>query len=289
MLKIGDFSRLAQVTVRALRLYDELGLLKPARTDPLTDYRYYTLDQLPRLNRILALKESGFALEEIKAVLDGGLPAAQRWELLAAKQAEREREGREAQTRLARGEARLRQIRQEGALPDYEVVLKRVEAVTVVSARATVPALADMPAYRERQYRAAYDWLAANDLQPLEPEMAIYHNAGYVEQDIDMELAVPAPRAALRRPPPAAAHMAVRELPAVETMACVVHQGDIWEVGQPIMALYTWLSQHGLASAGPYRELHLYWRELEVPAEGLRNVAIEMQLPVTALNAAPPG
>jgi DNA-binding transcriptional MerR regulator len=283
MLKIGDFSRLAQVTIRALRLYDELGLLKPARTDPVSDYRYYTLDQLPRLNRILALKESGFALDEIKAVLDGGLSTDQLWELLAAKQADIEREVQMAQSRLARVEARLRQIRQEGALPAYEVVLKRVEAITVVSARRMVPALADMPAYRERQYREVYDWLKVNDLQPLEPEMAIYHNPGYVEQDIDMELAVPAPRAALRRPPPSASPLVVRELPEVTTMACVVHHGDIWDVGQPITALYTWLSQHGLASAGPYRELHLFWRELEIPAESLRDVALEVQLPVAAL------
>ncbi|MBL8058574.1 MAG: MerR family transcriptional regulator [Anaerolineales bacterium] len=282
MLKIGDFSRLAQVTVRALRLYDELDLLKPARIDPATDYRYYTLEQLPRLNRILALKESGFALDEIRAVLEGGLSPDQLWELLAVKQAEIEREVQTAQSRLARVEARLRQIRQEGALPAYEVVVKRVEPV-VVASRRVVPALADMPTYRERQYREIYDWLAANALEPLEPEMAIYHSAGYVEQDIDMELAVPAPRAALRRPAPAAAHMTVRELPGVETMACVVHQGDIWDVGQPITALYTWLSQHGLTSAGPYRELHLYWRELTAAPEALCDITLEMQVPAAAL------
>lgn len=58
--KIGDFSQLGQVSVRTLRLYDELNLIKPAETDKWTGYRYYTLDQLPRLNRILALKDLGF-------------------------------------------------------------------------------------------------------------------------------------------------------------------------------------------------------------------------------------
>ncbi|MEJ2047981.1 MAG: MerR family DNA-binding transcriptional regulator, partial [Dehalococcoidia bacterium] len=47
MLKIGDFSRLSRVTVKALRYYDEIGLLKPVEVDRFTGYRYYSLDQLP--------------------------------------------------------------------------------------------------------------------------------------------------------------------------------------------------------------------------------------------------
>jgi DNA-binding transcriptional MerR regulator len=65
MLKIGHFSKLSHVTVKALRLYDQLGLLKPSHVDHFTGYRYYLADQLPRLNRILAFKDLGFSLEQI--------------------------------------------------------------------------------------------------------------------------------------------------------------------------------------------------------------------------------
>jgi DNA-binding transcriptional MerR regulator len=68
MLKIGEFAWLGQVTVETLRHYDRLGLLKPARLDRFTDYRYYALDQLPRLNRILALKGLGLTLEQIARI-----------------------------------------------------------------------------------------------------------------------------------------------------------------------------------------------------------------------------
>lgn len=61
MFKISDFSRLSLVSAKALRYYDELGLLKPARVDESTGYRYYAASQLPRLNRILALKDPGDA------------------------------------------------------------------------------------------------------------------------------------------------------------------------------------------------------------------------------------
>jgi len=74
MLRIGEFSRLARVSVKALRLYDRLGLLKPVRTDELTGYRHYSSEQLPRLNAILALKELGFSLEQVALLLDEGAP-----------------------------------------------------------------------------------------------------------------------------------------------------------------------------------------------------------------------
>ena len=62
MLKIGEFSKLSRVSVRMLRHYDEIGLLKPAETDRFMDYRYYREDQLPIAGRIAALKDMGFSL-----------------------------------------------------------------------------------------------------------------------------------------------------------------------------------------------------------------------------------
>ncbi len=59
MFKIGDFSKLGQVSVRMLRHYDQLGLLKPDHIDTFTGYRYYAVEQLVRLNRILFFKDFG--------------------------------------------------------------------------------------------------------------------------------------------------------------------------------------------------------------------------------------
>ncbi|MBC7811584.1 MAG: MerR family DNA-binding transcriptional regulator, partial [Burkholderiales bacterium] len=61
MFKIGDFSKISQVSARMLRHYDDIDLFKPAHIDPFTGYRYYTVDQLPRLNRLLALKDLGLS------------------------------------------------------------------------------------------------------------------------------------------------------------------------------------------------------------------------------------
>src|SRR5689334_2669563 len=127
VIRIGNFARIAQVSTRTLRLYDKLGLLKPAAVDPLTDYRYYSIDQLPRLNRILALKDLGISLDQIAGVLSGNLSADQLRGRLTLKRAEVERRVAEEQAKLARIAARLHQTEQEHTLAGYAVVLKRIE------------------------------------------------------------------------------------------------------------------------------------------------------------------
>ncbi len=95
MLKIGDFSQLAQVSVRALRIYDEMGLLKPVHVDRFTGYRYYEAEQLPRLNRIIALKDLGLTLDQIAQLLKDDLSAEQLRGMLMMKQADLEQELKE--------------------------------------------------------------------------------------------------------------------------------------------------------------------------------------------------
>jgi DNA-binding transcriptional MerR regulator len=92
MFKIGEFSRLSRVSVRMLRYYDQLGLLKPSQTDSFTNYRYYSADQLPRLNRILALRDLGFSLEQIKDMLEEELSTDQLLGMLKLKRAELEQQ-----------------------------------------------------------------------------------------------------------------------------------------------------------------------------------------------------
>jgi DNA-binding transcriptional MerR regulator len=74
MIKIGDFSRLSQVPISTLRYYDEVGLLRPAAIDETSGYRFYTLEQLPLLNLILALKWLGLSLDQIAQLLAEKVP-----------------------------------------------------------------------------------------------------------------------------------------------------------------------------------------------------------------------
>ena len=140
MFKIGEFSKLSQVPAKTLRYYDQLGLFKPAKVDRFTGYRYYSASQLPRLNRILALKDLGLTLEQIGDLLEGDLTPDQIRGILRMKQSEIKQQVAEEQARLARVEQRLKQIEQEEAMPTQEVVIKHVPAQTIASVRDTVTA-----------------------------------------------------------------------------------------------------------------------------------------------------
>lgn len=139
MFKIGDFSKLSRVSIKALRLYDQLGLLKPAQVDDFTGYRYYSAEQLLRLNRILALKDLGFLLEQISQILSDPLPSAQLQGMLRLRQVELQEVIATETSRLDRVAARLKQIEQETTMSNYEVVLKPVEAMQVISIREILP------------------------------------------------------------------------------------------------------------------------------------------------------
>src|SRR5258708_15566586 len=132
ILKIGEFARVGQVSIATLRYYDQYGLLKPNALDPDTGYRYYSLDQLPRLNRILALKELDFPLEQIARLLEEDLSLEQLRGMFTLKQAQTQQLINTEQARLTRLAARIRQIEQEGKMPTYDVILKQVNPLLVV-------------------------------------------------------------------------------------------------------------------------------------------------------------
>src|SRR5262249_20222975 len=120
MLKIGEFSKLVQVSVPTLRYYDQVGLLKPVEVDRSTGYRYYSASQLPRLHRILALKGLGFSLEQIAGVLAEGLTPEQMRGMLRLRHAQISQQLTEMQSQLVEVEVRLQQIEREDAISSYD-------------------------------------------------------------------------------------------------------------------------------------------------------------------------
>src|SRR5690349_22894947 len=80
MFSIGEFARHGRVSVRMLRHYDTIGLLRPACVDPVSGYRFYQASQLAELNRLIALKELGFTLQQVQSIMAEQVSAAERSE-----------------------------------------------------------------------------------------------------------------------------------------------------------------------------------------------------------------
>lgn len=281
LLRIGDFSRLAQVSVPTLRHYDELGLLKPAEVDRFTDYRYYALEQLPRLNRILALKDLGLSLEQIKTLLQQEMPADRLRHLLADKRADIEKQLRDEQARLARVEARLRQIEHEGEpQPQFDVVMKATDTQYVAVCRSIVPHLLQMPDLRAISLSKVYDFLAEHNVHPTGVELFQYFNEGWTEDDIDMGagVALEAKQGRSLQGIGNADLVQVLQLPAIPRIASITHHGKVWDLPIVISGIHAWIGNNGYHSTGPIRELHLNWRECQIEEDD--DVVFEIQLPV---------
>jgi DNA-binding transcriptional MerR regulator len=265
MFKIGEFSRLSRVSVRMLRHYDQLGLFKPSQTDSFTNYRYYSADQLPHLNRILALRDLGFSLEQITGMLDEDLSTDQLLGMLKIKRGEVEQQMHLEQQKLAWLEVRIRQMSESPKHGAYDVILRDTESELVATYRAVA---ADDDCIQQmfdsvEMYVAQYDQARAD-----KPPFTIYYDDEYREKDVDAEVAVP-----LRYTIPENELIRVRALPQQSDVACVVHVGEYSMIYQAYNALLEWIEANHYRMVGPIREVYLRYG-----ADGL-----SFELPLTYL------
>lgn len=269
ILKIGEFARVGQVSIATLRHYDQCGLLKPNALDADTGYRYYSLDQLARLNRILALKELDFPLEQIAKLLEEALSLEQLRGMFTLKQAQTQHLINTEQARLTRIAARLRQIEQEGKMPAYEVLLKQVDPLLVASIRERIPIISE----REHLYEMLSAYLGQQGVQSSQPDLLLLHSRHELHDEgvsIDVEVAMPLSTAL-----PGNEQISIRTLPG-GLMACTVHTGDDLSLGLAYVALYRWMDDNGYRFAGPPRQMHLQRAEHMDPS----HYVTEVQFPV---------
>ena len=272
MFTIGDFARYGRVSVRMLRHYDATGLLRPARVDPASGYRSYEAGQLARLNRILALKDLGFTLEQVRVILDEQVSAEQLRGMLRLRRAELQGQIAADASRLAQVEARLRLIEMEGAMPADDIQVKPIAAVRVAELTATAASLEPVsitPVIRPL-YQELGDRLGRAGLTPAGPAIAWYEDAPDGEGVI-VHATLP-----VNADPAAGADFAIRDLPAVGRAATIVHRGSMGNVLTTIQTLARWVDANGYRSAGYPRELYL-----ECPDDENKWVT-ELQEPVTS-------
>ncbi|MFJ1768576.1 MerR family transcriptional regulator [Amycolatopsis sp. NPDC088138] len=251
MFSIGDFARHGRVSVRMLRHYDALGLLRPARVDPATGYRSYTAGQLARLNRIVALKDLGFTLEQVATLLAEEVPVERVRGMLDLRRAELAAAVAETAAKLAQVEARLRTIEDEGRAPAYDVVVKELPAMRVVELTGVAAGFAPeaigpvvRPLCAELGRR-----LPAADVTPAGRLTCYYEQCA--EDEVVVHAAIPASIG-----PGDLNGLSVADLPATRA-ATLVHRGAIDGVLPSWQAVVRWIEEHGHRSAGAQRELYL--------------------------------
>lgn len=262
MLRIGDFARLSQMSVKALRFYDEIGLLKPTFVDRTTGYRYYAPSLLSRLNQILAFKELGVSLAEIAQLLQTNLSGEQLRGTLERKRLELSRRIASEQAQLAQVDAWLQELT-TGA-PAQQIVLKQTPTQFVASMRSTLSSYDDA----DELFIELQDYL--RQYKRTGQRAAIWHACAGSSDHIDCEALI-----LLEDRVPENNRVRVYEL-ASDTVATIIHEGSEETIEQSYRDVRGWIKSHGYALAGPTREY--YWQEARAHSDA--SEITEIQYPI---------
>ncbi len=275
MYLIGEFSKIAQVSGRQLRHYDQLGLLTPEHTDPQTGYRYYSAKQLPRLNRILALKELGLSLDQIGRMLEDEISPDELRGMLMMKKSQIEQMLQEEIARVRYIESRINQINMEGNMENYDIVLKSVPekkflAVRSVTSRPQGIQLA-MQVYQAlptNVSKKAQGTFTAVVYSKILDDQAFDVALGFqLDNDADDTLSVEVNDEAT---------LTISTLPGVEHMLTVTRLGDPRLGTSSYAALGIWAEANGYEFAGNVREVFIKF----APPNRMDERVTEIQYPV---------
>jgi DNA-binding transcriptional MerR regulator len=271
MFTVGEFSQVAQVSKRLLRYYDEIGLLKPVHTDRFTGYRYYSAEQLPQLNRIIALKDLGLSLEQIQGILHDNVSTDEIQGMLLLKKAEIEQQLQGEMQRIRNIESRLQAIRNTEADKPLDVVVKQIPAQPVLSLRTRIETF-DVGLMIAGQIMKALPQKSAYGLF-----IVIWYSGGFYEQDSDVEICRMT-EAKPHAPVPLSddLELCYRELPPVTTMATFVMKGAAEHMHTGYSAIGTWAEVNHYRFTDAPREVLL---NLPQAADGSDGIT-EIQFPV---------
>ena len=269
MFRIGDFSRLTQVTIRMLRYYDEMGLLKPSQIDPRTNYRMYSVEQIPTLNKIIYLRDSGFNVAEIAIALNNGEDNFIA-EQLDKKHEEIEQAIQIEKEKLRKIELAKKELHGSKNEMHYNVSIKSISSCQVLSIRRVIPTY-----YAEGElWRELSSFAAQNHVTVSSDTFSIYHDAEYKEQDVDVELCT-----AVKKIGKNIGEFTYRITEPIPIMACTMVYGEFSNIAGAYLAFAEWLqknSQYRMKGAtrqivhrGPWNENDpkKYLIEIQIPLE----------------------
>ena len=268
MIRIGDFARLGDVSVRTLRFYDEAQLLRPLHVDPVTGYRHYQASQLTALHQIRILQDLGFSLSAIRELLRRELPASELRARMQQRHMDLKRQIHDDLRRVRLIEARLQNM-PKAQTAASKVLVREMKESWVVSLRENI-----------RDYNEADEMFA--DLERRVPadlltpqRSALWHTCAQERMPIDCEV-----MRCLKRPVKLGRGLRMFQLRAAMA-ASVFHAGREETISDSYAILTRWLSSTGSRLAGAKREI--YW--IEPDAETGTESLTEIQFPI-AVNTA---
>ena len=264
MLKIGEFSKLSRVSVRMLRHYDEIGLLRPQLTDRFTDYRYYSESQLPLVCRITALKDMGFRLVDICRILEIYDDPQQLAAYLHRRRQELEQEAADTARKLQLLENAVQRLRKDDTMA-YQVTIRTLPQRYAACVRMTIP-------NHEAEGMVWQTLCEETDAMHLIPDDPCYCSVTfldgeYKEHNVEVEA-----QKTVKGSYPDTEHVRFRTLPPVTYAGCT-YQGGYEQIGEVNAVLAAWIEANGYTYDGPmFNIYHVSPHETQDPAEFITEV-----------------
>ena len=259
MLKIGEFSKLSRVSVRMLRHYDEIGLLKPAEIDRFTDYRYYREDQLPTMCRITSLKDMSFSLADIVKIL-GIYDEREALEgYFSARQRELEEISLDTARKLALLDAARERLRKEQTM-SYDITLKTIPERYAATVQMTIPRYED----EGMVWSTLIGETCRMNLAEADPCLCAvtFLDGEYKETDVEV-LAWKTVKGVY----PDTEHVKFRTLPEVTVASCIF-RGSYAQITNVYAAVIGWIEANGYETDGPmFNIYHISPHETKNPDE----------------------
>ncbi len=266
MFSIGEFSKMAKVSVKTLRYYDEVGLLKPARTDVFSNYRYYDTAQLTDLQRIIAMKQAGLTISDIRAILNGGDTVV----LLKKTKTELAKRHKLLKESIARLDLL---IKNKGEIDmKYHATIKDIPEYTVFYKQGMVEKFADL---NEFILRAGEEVGAANpNLKCIKPDYCYvsYLDGEYREKDIRVEYAQAVERTGVDTDT-----IKFKTIEPTKAVS-VYHKGAWGKLGETYAYAMNWMRENGMEPTELAREVYIdgpwnkksedeYLTEIQIPVK----------------------
>lgn len=239
MLKIGDFSKLSRVSIRMLRHYDDIGLLKPAEIDEFTGYRYYQEEQLFIAGRIAALKDMGFSLADIVRILEIYDDTEKLDDFLLAKQEELTALAKQTEYKLMLLDTARKRLKKEQNI-SINVTVKTISERYAATVHTVIPHYEDeglaWEMFRECQ----------KPLLPTDPCLAAaeFLDEEYKEENVEI-IAWMTVKGEYRD----TEHIKFKTLPAVKVASCVI-KGSYGQMNDAITTIVSWINANGYMVSG---------------------------------------
>lgn len=280
MLRIGDFSRLTRISIRMLRYYDEMGLLKPQHVDERSGHRFYAVEQIKTTHRIQALHDLGLPLKTIQGLLQANAQGEGLATALREREAHLQQELVAVEQRLRALQAHLERL--NTAPMSIDVVLKPLHGLTIASIRDVVPTVRDIPFFCEQTLTYLLDWAQAARLPLTGRQLLIYHMDGYVEANFDIEAALVLGMDEPPTVPDLPPLISLARLAPSPLAASVIHEGSLRDIDMAVAQMLLWIADAGYQPSGYFREVHHAIAPGYQAGEAHQGL-VELQIPIEPL------